>query len=73
MKKQNKTSAVGAMKQTKGRFFGLYLKSGEVINAQFRHETPKTVSVFDRNNSRQRLINKSSINSVYTNSTHYVG
>ena len=71
MKKQNKTSAVGAMKQTKGRFFGLYLKSGEAINAQFRNETEKTVSVYDRNNNRKRVINKTSIDHIYTNGRSY--
>jgi hypothetical protein len=71
--KQKQKSAVDAMKQTKGRFFGLYLKSGESINAQFRRETPEKVVIYDRNNSRDRIINKSSINSVYANSTHYVG
>ncbi len=71
--KQKQKSAVDAMKQTKGRFFGLYLKSGESINAQFRRETPEKVVIYDRNNSRDRIINKSSINLVYTNSTHYVG
>ena len=71
--KQKQKSAVDAMKQTKGRFFGLYLKSGESINAQFSRETPEKVVIYDRNNSRDRIINKSSINSVYTNSTHYVG
>lgn len=72
MKKQNKTSAVGAMKQTRGRFFGLYLKNGEVINAQFRRETPKKVSIYDRNNGRERLINKSGIDYVFTNSRAYL-
>jgi hypothetical protein len=71
--KQKQKSAVDAMKQTKGRFFGLYLKSGESINAQFRRETPEKVVIYDRNNSRDRIINKSSINLVYTNSTNYVG
>jgi hypothetical protein len=68
MKKLIKTSAVAAMKQTKGRFFGLYLKGGEVINAQFRRETPQMVLVYDRNNARDRMINKSKIDYVFTNS-----
>jgi hypothetical protein len=70
-KQTKKTSAVDAMKQAKGRFFGLYLKNGEVINAQFRRETPQKVSIYDRKNGRERLINKSGIDFVYTNSTGY--
>jgi hypothetical protein len=66
MKKQNKQSAFDAMKQTRGRFFGLYLKNGEVINAQFRRETPKTVSVYDRSNRVDRQIHKSKIEFVYS-------
>jgi hypothetical protein len=70
-KQNKKTSAVDAMKQAKGRFFGLYLKNGETINAQFRRETPQKVSIYDRNNGRERLINKSSIDLVFTNSRAY--
>lgn len=77
MNKHNRTpvgeaKVVSAMKQTKGRFFGLYLKSGESINAQFRRETPKTVSIYDRSGSRNRLINKSSIECIYTSGRVYV-
>lgn len=71
MKNKTRTSAVAAMKQTKGRFFGLYLKNGEAINAQFRRETPQKVSIYDRNSGRERLINKSRIDFVFTNSTAY--
>lgn len=66
MKKQIKQSAVDAMKQTRGRFFGLYLKGGEAINAQFRRETPKTVLIYDRNSGVDRQINKSKIEFVYS-------
>jgi hypothetical protein len=66
MKKQKKQSALDVMKQTGGRFFGLYLKGGEAINAQFRRETEKTVLVYDRNNARHRQINKSKIDMVYS-------
>lgn len=77
MNKYNRASVgearvVNVMKQTKGRFFGLYLKSGESINAQFRRETPKTVSIYDRSESRNRLINKSSIECIYTSGQVYV-
>lgn len=71
-KQNKKTSAVDAMKQAKGRFFGLYLKNGEVINAQFRRETPQKVSIYDRNNGRERLINKSGIDYVLTNNRGYL-
>lgn len=68
MKQQKKKTALEAMKQTGGRFFGLYLKGGEAINAQFRRETEKTVFVYDRNNGKHRQINKSKIEFVYSDS-----
>lgn len=71
MKKQIKQSALDAMKQTQGRFFGLYLKDGEKINAQFRKETEKTVLVYDRNNGIDRRINKSKISFIYSKNTPF--
>jgi hypothetical protein len=71
MKKQIKQSAFDVMKQTQGRFFGLYLKDGERINAQFRQETAKTVVVYDRNNGIDRRINKSKINFIYSKNTPF--
>ena len=63
MKKLNKMqiSALNAIRNSKGRFFGLHTKQGETINAQFRGETDAYVKVYDRNNYRTRLIAKSSI------------
>jgi hypothetical protein len=52
---------VQAMKSSKGRFFGLYLKNGDCINAQFRSETPKTVVVYDRNRKTTQRVYKESI------------
>ena len=63
MKKLNKTQIgkLNAIRNSKGRFFGLYTKQGEAINAQFRGETDAYVEVYDRNNHRTRRIAKSSI------------
>jgi acetoacetate decarboxylase len=63
MKKLNKTqiSTLNSIRNSKGRFFGLYTKQGEAINAQFRGETDAYVDVYDRNNKRTRRIAKSSI------------
>jgi hypothetical protein len=59
---KNKTLAiVDGMRNSKGRFFGLQVKSGEKINAQFRYETSDTVVIYDRNASRQRRIYKSNL------------
>jgi len=64
-KNQNKNQAniVGAMKGSKGRFFGLTTKSGDVINAQFVNETPSTVVIYDRNRFLHRRLNKTSLKS----------
>lgn len=64
MSKSINEKAVKAMKESRGRFFGMYLNSGEVFNAQFRKETPQTVVVFDRSSKQERRINKASIRHV---------
>jgi hypothetical protein len=46
------------IRNTKGRFFGVTLKSGETFNAQLRGETPKTFKLFDRNDYRPRNVLK---------------
>ena len=63
MKQLNKKqiSTLNSIRNSKGRFFGLYTKQGEAINAQFRGETDEYVNVYDRNNKRTRRIAKSSI------------
>lgn len=55
------TKIVSAMKGSSGRFFGLYTKSGEAINAQFLSETPCYVTVKDRNAASTRKLAKSSL------------
>jgi hypothetical protein len=65
-RKQNNTMSaiVEGMRNSKGRFFGLQVKSGERINAQFRYETSDTVVIYDRNKSRQRRIYKTNLASM---------
>ncbi len=65
-RKQNNTMSaiVEGMRNSKGRFFGLQIKSGERINAQFRYETSDTVVIYDRNKSRQRRIYKTNLASM---------
>jgi acetylglutamate kinase len=55
------TTLITKISETKGRFFGLYLRSGEVLNAQYRSQTDSYVRVFDRNAKQDRLIKKTSI------------
>lgn len=65
--KQLTTQQIGALnriRNSKGRFFGLRTTAGEVINAQFRSETDSYISVYDRNNYRNRKLAKTSIASV---------
>lgn len=49
-----------------GRFFGLHTKAGEAINAQVVSVTPQFVTVYDRNNQRNRKVAKSSISAIVT-------
>lgn len=50
-----------AIRTSGGRFFGLYTKAGEAINAQFVSETPSYVNVWDRNHNELRKLAKSSV------------
>ena len=38
-----------AIRNSKGRFFGLYTAQGESVNAQLMSETDNYVRVYDRN------------------------
>lgn len=57
---QNTLSGLG------GRFFGLYTKQGDAINAQVVNVTPQFVTVYDRNNKRNRKVAKGSIKAIVT-------
>ena len=46
---------------TKGRFFGLYLRNGEVLNAQYRSQTNSYITVYDRAAKTMRKLRKSSV------------
>jgi hypothetical protein len=61
MKNATLNQIMGAIRQSKGRFFGLYTKQGESINARFVNETPSYVSIYDRNNGLERKLAKSSV------------
>ena len=61
MKTTTQNRIVSAIRSSKGRFFGLYTKSGEAINAQFISETPSYVTVYDRNKSSSRKFAKTSL------------
>lgn len=52
------------IRQTKGQFFGLYTKQGNVINAKFLRETPNYINVYDRNNACERKLAKTSLRGV---------
>ena len=49
------------IRNTKGRFFGVTLKSGLVFNAQLRGETPKTFKLYDPNGPCLRKVLKRNI------------
>lgn len=69
MSKNNQNNIVKAMRNSKGRFFGLTLKTGDRVNAQFVNETPSTVVVYDRNRFEHRRFNKSSLTRLAMGST----
>lgn len=51
-------SLFARLEKSRGRFFGLYLNSGEKINAQYRSQTERSLIVFDRNSKRNRRVDK---------------
>ena len=50
------------IENSKGRFFGLYLKNGDIVNAQFRNSTSSYITVYDRNAKTARKFKKTSKN-----------
>ena len=60
MKRVN-TRVMRAIRNTKGRFFGLYTSQGETLNAQLSGETDNYVKVYDRNAGEDRTFAKTSI------------
>jgi hypothetical protein len=61
MNNKTENQIVSAMQNSKGRFFSLETKTGEIYNAQFSYDTPKTVVIYDRNRFLHRRLNKSSL------------
>lgn len=66
MKKLSQPSAkdMNLIRNAKGRFFGLYTRQGGVYNAQFVAETPKYITIYDRNSAKYKKLAKASISSV---------
>ena len=60
MKRVN-TRVMRAIRNTRGRFFGLYTTQGEAMNAQLMGETENYVQVYDRNAGENRKLAKTSI------------
>ena len=60
---------LNAIRNTKGRFFGLYTKQGEVLNAQFRGESDQYLKVYDRNSKVDRRFAKTSVRGASIGST----
>lgn len=52
-----------AIRNTKGRFFGLTTKT-ETLNAQFRGETASYIKIWDRNENRLRRFKKNCLVNV---------
>ena len=58
-KQQN--NVINEIRNSRGRFFGLYTNNRPAINAQFQSETPAYVMIYDRNSRTKRKLAKSSI------------
>jgi hypothetical protein len=52
---------LSAIRGSKGRFFGIYTKQGEVINSQLSSESKAYMVVYDRNNDQYRRLAKTSL------------
>jgi hypothetical protein len=46
---------------SKGRFFGLYLKNGDIVNAQYRNSTNSYLTIYDRKTKAMRKFRKTSV------------
>jgi hypothetical protein len=68
-KKTTNQSIIETMLNSKGRYFGLYTKSGDSLNARFVQETPSYVTVYDRNRNSLRKFLKTNISGVYFQGT----
>lgn len=64
MNKTTQNKIMKAIRSSKGRFFGLYTKKGQSINAQFVSESPSYVTVYDRNSGMNRKLAKTSLNAI---------
>ena len=60
MKRIN-TRVMRAIRNSRGRFFGLYTSQGESVNAQLMGETDNYVKVYDRNAGVDRKLAKTRI------------
>lgn len=61
--KTHMNNTLTAIRNTKGRFFGLTTKT-ETLNAQFRGETESFIKVWDRNENRLRRFKKNCLVNV---------
>jgi hypothetical protein len=59
--KTQQNNVINEIRNSKGRFFGLYTNNRPAMNAQFQSETPSYVTIYDRNSRVKRKLAKSSI------------
>tara|TARA_R110000772_G_scaffold117012_3_gene222314 strand:+ start:1587 stop:1814 length:228 start_codon:yes stop_codon:yes gene_type:complete len=64
MTKTQQNKIMKAIRSSKGRFFGLYTKAGEALNAQFVSESSQYVTVYDRNAKDRRKFAKTSLSGL---------
>ena len=63
-KTRNQDRILSAIRNSRGRFFGLRTKNGDSINAQFVSESPSYVVVYDRNRYENRKLAKSTLSGI---------
>ena len=64
MSTRTQNQIMKAIRSSKGRYFGLYTKSGKAINAQFVSETASYINVYDRNSGSRTKLAKTSVTGI---------
>lgn len=61
---RNNNKIINTIRNSRGRFFGLYTKQGEALNAQYVDESPSYITVYDRNQGDYRKFSKKSLSGL---------
>lgn len=59
--KSSQCNIFNKLANSKGRFFGLYLTNGEILNVKFKSQTDSYFTVYDRTAKTTRKFRKTSL------------